>query len=146
VTDERLGGGPASVVVQRRIDWMDTDAAGMFHNTTVWRLMEAAEATLHDRLGIRSQTFGRTPRVRSTVDFSLALAFYDLVAVELTVTAMGRSSATYRFDVRRDGQLAASGEVVTVLLDQPGGRTTPWPEAWRERLLHAGAQRPELVT
>lgn len=137
--------GPASVVVQRRVDWADTDAAGYYHNTTVWRLMEAAEALLHDRLGIRSETFGRTPRVRATVEFRRALYFYDLVDVELAVVALGRTSVTYRFELRLGGEVAAAGEVVTVLIDRAGGRAIPWPDAWRAALAGAGAQRPEIL-
>src|ERR687887_445643 len=54
---------PARVVLRRRIEWMDTDAAGIYHWTTVFRLAEAAEAALHTALGIVDLTFGATPRV-----------------------------------------------------------------------------------
>ena len=54
---------PARVVLRRRIEWMDTDAAGIYHWTTVFRLAEAAEAALHTALGIADFTFGATPRV-----------------------------------------------------------------------------------
>ena len=38
---------PARILLRRRIEWMDTDAAGIYHWTTVFRLAEAAEAALH---------------------------------------------------------------------------------------------------
>jgi acyl-CoA thioester hydrolase len=136
---------PASIIVQRRIEWADTDAAGYYHNATVWRLTEAAEAVLHDRLGIREHTFGRTPRVRSAAGFRAALYFYDLVDVELAVAAVGRTSITYHFAVRRGADLAAEGESVSVLIDRPGGSAVPWPDAWREALTGAGPQRPERI-
>ena len=136
---------PASVVVQRRIDWSDTDASGHYHNATVWRLVEAAEALLHDRLGIRTQTFGRTPRVRTTAEHRAPLYFYDLVDVQLTVAAVGRASLTYRFEVRRGDLVAASGDLVCVLVDRGGGSSTPWPDDWRAALQQAGPQPPERI-
>ena len=60
--DDRLS-DPARVVLKRRIEWMDTDAAGIYHWTTAFRLAEAAEAALHTALGIADFTFGATPRV-----------------------------------------------------------------------------------
>jgi hypothetical protein len=59
--------GHASSTIPRRIEWIDTDARGIYHWVTVVRYVEAAEALLHDRLGIRQRTFGRTPRVHFTV-------------------------------------------------------------------------------
>src|SRR5436309_592020 len=50
--DEGRGGGdgsPASIVVQRRIEWPDTDASGRYHNTAAFRFIEVAETTLLDR-------------------------------------------------------------------------------------------------
>ncbi len=135
----------ASVVLQRRVDWLDTDAAGIYHHSTVWRLVEAAEATLHDRLGIRQETFGRTPRARIGAEFRKALYFYDVVDVWLGVQAVGRTSVTYAFELRVDGEVAVLGELVTVLLDRPRGSLMAWPEPWRELLLHAGPQAPELL-
>lgn len=135
----------ACVAVQRRIDWTDTDAAGIYHHSTVWRLVEAAEAVLHDRLGIRHETFGRTPRVRVSAAFRRPLAFWDLVDVTLTVAAVGRTAATYAFALHCRGELAAEGEIVTVLLDAADGTTVAWPDAWRALLLEAGPQAPERI-
>lgn len=132
-------------MLQRRIDWLDTDAAGIYHHSTLWRLVEAAEATLHDRLGFRSETFGRTPRARIGAEFRRALYFYDMVDVWLGVQAVGRTSVTYAFEVRCGGEVAVLGELVTVLLDRPRGALMAWPQPWRAQLLHAGPQAPELL-
>jgi acyl-CoA thioesterase FadM len=34
---------PARIRIRRRVEWMDTDAAGIYHWSTVIRLTEAAE-------------------------------------------------------------------------------------------------------
>lgn len=136
---------PASVVIQRRIEWIDTDAAGHYHYSTAFRLSEAAEAVLHDRLGIRDETFGRTPRVRVSADLRGTLHFHDLVDTTYEVTRVGRSSVSYGFRIHRGDLLAVEGEVVSVLLDRAEGDLVPWPDHWREQLLSAGPQAPELL-
>lgn len=134
---------PARVTLVRRIEWGDTDAAGVYHWSTVFRLVEAAEAVLHDRLGIREHTFGTTPRVHVTCDFRRELSFFDAVRVELAVAEVGRSSLRYVFTLRREGEEepAAEGEMVAVhVSEQPAGTPEPWPETMREWLTMGGDQ------
>ena len=104
--DERLP-DPARIVLARRIEWIDTDAAGIYHWTTAFRLAEAAEAALHTALGIEEVTFGATPRVAVSASFVRPLRFNDPVDVELAVVAIGRTSLDYRFTISaQDGQAA----------------------------------------
>ena len=65
---------PASIVVQRRIEWSDTDASGNYHNSAAFRLIENAETALLDRLGFLHEIYGRLPRVRISADFVRPLA------------------------------------------------------------------------
>jgi acyl-CoA thioesterase FadM len=137
---------PARIALVRRIEWSDTDAAGVYHWSTVFRLVEAAEARLHDRLGIREYTFGRTPRVHVSCDFHRELAFFDAVRTELAVAEVGRSSVRYAFTLYPEGeeQPAADGEMVAVHVgEQPGGTSEPWPPELRERLLKGGDRERE---
>lgn len=134
---------PARVTLLRRIEWADTDAAGVYHWSTVFRLVEAAEAVLHDRLAIRDHTFGTTPRVHVSCDFRRELAFYDAVRTELAVIEVGTSSVRYAFSLHREGEdePAAEGEMVAVhVTAQPAGTSTPWPPELRERLEAGGDQ------
>jgi acyl-CoA thioesterase FadM len=135
---------PAGIVVQRRVEWPDTDAAGHYHHSTVIRWVEAAEAVLHDRLGLLD-LFGAVPRVRYEVDYLARLWFRDLVDVSLRVQDVGRSSLRYAFEVRRGDEVAARGAMVVVSSDPDVGGTTPWPDDVRATLLGAGEQRPELI-
>ncbi len=141
----RAGGEPASIVVQRRIEWSDTDASGMYHNTAAFRLIEVAETALFERLGFVHEIYGRLPRAHITADFLAPLAFRDLVDASLRITKVGRSSATYHFEVHRAGELCVRATVVTVLLDRAGGTAVPWPDAYRRALLTAGPQAPERL-
>ena len=134
---------PASITLVRRIEWMDTDASGAYHWSTVFRLLEAAEAVLHDRLGIRDHTFGRTPRVHVSCDYRRELAFFDVARTVLTVAEVGRSSVRYAFSVfpGEEAEPAAEGEIVAVhVTGAPGGTADPWPPEIREWLENGGDQ------
>jgi acyl-CoA thioester hydrolase len=133
---------PARMVLRRRIEWMDTDAAGIYHWTTVFRLAEAAEAALHTALGIAAFTFGATPRVAVGATFARPLRFNDPVDVHLEVSALGRSSVAYRLAIATDEGTAAEGTVKSVLVDRATGRATPWPDDVRAKLAGAGLQQP----
>lgn len=129
---------PARVVVRRRIEWMDTDAAGIYHWTTVFRLAEAAEAALHTALGIADFTFGATPRVAVQATFARPLRFNDPVEVALTVRALGRTSVEYGLAIESDAGTAAEGTVKTCLVDRGTGRAVPWPDEIRAAFAGAG--------
>ncbi|MHA6799577.1 acyl-CoA thioesterase [Bounagaea algeriensis] len=123
------------MVIERRIEWMDTDAAGQHHNTVIVRLVEAAEAELHTRLGIVDETFGRTPRVRVEANFRGRLRFNDLVHVQLRIDDIGRSSLRYGFTVHHGDELVADGALVIVSFDTERGVAVAWPAHQRRALL-----------
>jgi len=129
---------PARVVIRRRIEWMDTDAAGIWHWTAAFRLAEAAEAAMHTALGIAGITFGACPRASVSASFSKALRFNDLVDVELAVDSIGRSSLVYRLAIASEGEPVAEGSLTVVFIDRSSGRAEPWPAAIRERLAEGG--------
>lgn len=144
-TGAASAGQGASVVVERRIEWMDTDAAGQHHNTSIMRMVEAAEAVLHTRLGIAKETFGRNPRVRSEMNFRRRLRFNDLVRTALWVAEVGRTSLRYEFTVHSEGDLVADGALVVVSFDPEQERTVEWLEHQRTLLLTAGSQGGEFL-
>ena len=130
---------PARILLRRRIEWIDTDAAGIYHWTTAFRLAEAAEAALHTALGIADRTFGVTPRVGVAAEFKRPLRFNDPVEVELAVDALGRSSVRYSLAITGPEGLAVSGHVTACLIDAASGRATRWPDDLRVRLATGGA-------
>ena len=130
---------PATFMLRRRIEWMDTDAAGIYHYTTVFRLAEAAEAAMHTGLGIADRTFGATPRVSVAMDFKRSLRFNDEIEATLAVSAIGRSSVRYEFTLSDPQGVAAVGRLTACLVDRATGRATPWPDDVR-RLLASGGR------
>jgi 2-aminobenzoate-CoA ligase len=137
--------GPASVLIQRRIEWSDTDASGAYHNTASFRLMEAAETTLAERLGFLQDVYGRHPRVHIEADFLRPLFFRDLVDVTIRVESVGRTSVAYAVEIARDGEPCVRGRMVAVLMDRIGGSPQPWSAEQRNLLGSGGPQAPELL-
>jgi acyl-CoA thioester hydrolase len=132
----------ARVRIARRIEWMDTDAAGIYHWTCVFRLAEAAEATLHTVLGIADRTFGVTPRMAISAEFIRPLRFNDEVEVELAVDDVGRTSLRYRLTIRGPEGEAALATINVCLVDRDSWRPVPWPDDIR-RALETGGELAE---
>ena len=136
--------GPASIVVQRRIEWPDTDASGRWHNTAGFRFIEVAETALLERLGILDDVYGRLPRARIEADFKKLLVFRDVLDLSLSVARVGRTSINYFFELRKKGEVCMEAEVTAGLLDDDGS-PAEWPQEYRDLLTKSGPQSPELL-
>lgn len=123
-----------SVSIRRRVQWMDTDAAGIWHHSVVVRWAEEAEAEMHRRLGIIDETFGVTPRVRTEFDFADSLRFDEVVDVVLTVADLGETSVTYQVEVISGSRVIVSGRMVAVLIDREDGSKRSWPLHMRQAM------------
>jgi len=131
-----------SVLVERRVEWSDTDAAGHYHFSSVLRWAEAAEAVLLRRLGLGG-LFGSIPRVHFEADYLERLWFGDSVGIELRVEKVGTSSLHYGFVVNGPNGPAATGRMSVVHSAATAKGTAPWPEETRRVLSEAGPQAPE---
>jgi 2-aminobenzoate-CoA ligase len=129
---------PASIVVQRRVEWSDTDASGNYHNSLVFRLIEHAETAMLQHLGMLDDIYDRLPRAHVEAEFLRPLVFKDLLDVRVAVATVGRSSIRYEFDINCEGVEAVRGKVVAVLLSKPRGETIEWPDEYRTLLETAG--------
>jgi acyl-CoA thioester hydrolase len=133
-----------SVVVQRRVEWHDTDAAGHHHHGAVLRWVESAESVLLHRRDATA-LYGRIPRVHYEVDYRQRLYYGQVVEIELAVDRVGTKSVRYAFVVRSGDVVAATGNLVMALAarDMPGAVALP-PEI-RRALTTGGRQRPETI-
>jgi YbgC/YbaW family acyl-CoA thioester hydrolase len=146
MSEEASSKGAASIVVQRRIEWSDTDASGAWHNSAAFRFLEVAETALLDRLGILQEVYGRLPRVHVEADFTKALWHRDVVDISLAVAEVGRSSIAYDVEITKDGETCAKARSVAVLLDGAGGAPVRWPAEYRRLLETSGPQAGERLT
>jgi acyl-CoA thioesterase FadM len=136
-------GEAASIRIQRRIEWSDTDASGHWHNVAAFRFIEWAETALLERLGL-VDVYGHLPRVHVSADFLINLDHRDLVDLTLRIVDVGESSLTYAFTIHREEKLCMRATIVTALR-APDGTKRVWPEEYRNLLRSAGPQAPELL-
>lgn len=130
------------VIIERMVEWSDTDASGYIHNSLANRLFEAAEAEFLRGHGILD-LLTHMPRVRVEFTFRSRLAFGDRVRVHVHPSRIGRTSLTWAMRVAGpDGSPAIEGQITVV--HAPGNGAQPWPEAIR--VIWQGACPPENLT
>ncbi|WP_329064121.1 acyl-CoA thioesterase [Amycolatopsis sp. NBC_01480] len=124
---DRADDSPLGAVVERRVEWSDTDASGHHHNTAIIRWTEAAEAELLRRHNLE-RLWGRSPRVRHEINYLGRLWFGQSITIRLRVAALGRTSLTYEFELAGPTGVAATGLVVVAHAAPGDPSSTPWPE------------------
>lgn len=125
---------PVQITVTRPLEWMDTDAAGIWHYSTTIRFVEHAELEMHRQLKVVEVTFGKTPRARVEMDIRSSVRFGDDVTTTLTVTEVGRTSIAYGFTLETSRGVAAEGRIVSVLVG-PDARPIEVPDDVRAALI-----------
>jgi acyl-CoA thioester hydrolase len=128
-------------IFRTRVEWVDTDASGIYHNSTVTRFVEAAEAALVRERGLGSY-FPSAPRVRYEADFLAPLRFGQEATVIVRLARVGTSSMDWEFEVWGEPYedqprvLAARGRYVTVHVGagtaegEEARESRPWPAEW----------------
>ena len=110
---------------RRRVEFGDTDMAGIAHFANFFRYMEAAETDLLHSRGLSvtwtegTERYG-FPRVSVGCDFKRPVRFEDVLDIAVTVEQVGRTSVRYRFDFRHGADEVAVGRITAVYC-----RTTP---------------------
>lgn len=113
----------------RRVEFADTDVAGIMHFANFFRFMESAEHDFYRSLGFSAHTTesGTTvglPRVKATCEYLLPLYFEDEVEIHLLVREVRTRSIAYTFDFRRldQGKVeeVARGELTVVYAESQG--------------------------
>jgi 4-hydroxybenzoyl-CoA thioesterase/acyl-CoA thioester hydrolase len=126
----------------RRVEFCDTDAAGIIHFTALFEYMEQAEHELlrsrdlsvfmNDDAGIISW-----PRVAAKCEFQSAARFEDVLDVEVRILRLGEKSVTYAFRLSLEGADVATGEMTSVccrMTDQAPPQPIAIPAWFREKL------------
>ena len=120
------------LVTRRRVEFRDTDAAGIVHFSAFFFWMESAEHELLRAAGVPVVERHATgvdaswPRVSAACDYVSAVRFGEEIDIAVTVEAIGRTSVTYAFAFSHEGTPVARGRIVAVrCLMHPGRK----PEA-----------------
>jgi 4-hydroxybenzoyl-CoA thioesterase/acyl-CoA thioester hydrolase len=125
----------------RRVQFHETDAAGIVHFSSFFAYMEEAEHEMLRHCGLR--VFQETPegmiswpRVSASCDFRNPVRFEDIVEIEVRVVERSRRSVTYGFLFSHQGKRVAEGRMTAVCcrMTDAGPRATEIPD-WIEQKL-----------
>jgi YbgC/YbaW family acyl-CoA thioester hydrolase len=103
----------------RRVEFADTDMAGIVHFSNFFRFMEAAEVEflrsrgLSVHMGWEGLTFG-FPRVSASCDYLRPARFQEVLTVAVRVENVGTKSVTYGFEFTLDAEVIAVGRITSV--------------------------------
>ncbi|MFT5522238.1 MAG: acyl-CoA thioester hydrolase [Pirellulaceae bacterium] len=108
-----------SYSAMRRVEFRETDAAGICHFSSFFGYMEEAEHALLRDIGLSvvMQDEGRTiswPRVNASCDYIGAALFEDVLQVEVGISRLGQKSVTYQFKFSKDNKVVANGTMTSV--------------------------------
>ena len=104
----------------RRVEFCETDMAGIVHFSNFYRWMEQAEHEFFRSLGltiVNPQADGITfgwPRVSASCRFESPARYEDVLKITLTVQRIGVKSLTYDVRFTIDGRPVANGTMKTV--------------------------------
>jgi YbgC/YbaW family acyl-CoA thioester hydrolase len=135
----------AEFVIQRRVQFAETDLAGVLHFANYYRMMEEVEHAFWRSLGesVMSQDGEGSiswPRVVTSCEYHAPARFEDVLELAFQVVGIGAQSLTFEVEFRREGQCIARGRIKAVCCRMVGGefRSTAIPAPLREKLT-AGA-------
>lgn len=126
-------------VERRRVEWADTDAAGIVHFARFFVFMETAEHRFREALGhpvgegaSNGSSLG-WPRVTATCDYRSPVHFGEALDIHTRVVEKGTSSLTFAFTFRRAGETVAEGRMTSVCCRmEPAIHAVPIPEELAE--------------
>ena len=131
---------------QRRVEFHETDLAGIVHFSNVYRYMETAEHaflrslghSIHEQMG---ETEIGWPRVNATCDFRKPVRYDDVLTIRVSIEEIRNRSVRYgfRFFIDPEGPPVAEGSIaaVCVRFDDTGIHAVPIPEGLRADLVQA---------
>ena len=114
---------PSEFRYRRRVQFADTDLAGVVHFSWIVRYMEEAEHALWREAGLSiapADSSLRYPRVGLSVEFKAPLRFEDEFEVAVRITAISQRSIAYSHELTCGGRVVATG-TMTVACVEPRG-------------------------
>src|SRR5881394_2601000 len=131
--------------LRRRVEFSETDMAGIVHYSNFFRYMESAEHAFFRSLGFSIVTREVDPpvgwpRVHASCDYKAPLRFEDEVEIHLVVTEKKSKSLTYEFRFRKmsgdEGVEVARGALTVVCVRHEGNqmKAATIPEAVAARI------------
>ena len=129
----------------RRVQFHETDTAGIVHFSVFFRYMEEAEHAMWRAAGLSIAPPGAHigfPRVAASFEFFKPLRFEDEFEVRLRITRKSARSLSYSATIEKDGDTAARGTLtVACVAKRPGEplRATEMPADIADRFAVAAS-------
>jgi YbgC/YbaW family acyl-CoA thioester hydrolase len=126
--------------VRRRVQFSETDAAGIVHFSCFFRYFEDAEHALWREAGLSIHPEHSPigwPRVTASCEFHRALKFEQEFDVTVRIRELTTRAITYAGEITRDGEKIATGSwKIACVAKQPDGsmKSTDIPEDIARRL------------
>ena len=112
---------------RRRVEFRDTDAAGIVHFSVFFNYMEEVEHEFLRTVGLsvvmkEGDLSIAWPRVAARCDYQNAVRFEDEVDIEMSVSRLGEKSVTYEFNFSHQGRPVAVGQMTAVCCEMGSER------------------------
>jgi YbgC/YbaW family acyl-CoA thioester hydrolase len=124
--------------LRRRVQFHETDAAGIVHFSCFFRYMEEAEHAMWRDAGLRihpDESDLGWPRIAASFDFRRPLRFEDEFDVVIRVAEMRSRTIRYDCALQKDGETLATGTMtIACVRKQPTMHAVDLPAEIRERL------------
>lgn len=129
----------------RRVQFVETDMAGVLHFSNYYRWMEETEHAFwrsHGHSVIVGNGEISWPRVKTTCEYYAPARFEDEVLLTLQVVKVGQRSVTYEVEFHRDDQRLAKGTTIAACCAMRDGEfsAAPIPQNLRDILQAAATQ------
>jgi YbgC/YbaW family acyl-CoA thioester hydrolase len=108
---------PGTFVYPRRVQFAETDMAGIVHFSWYFRYMEEAEHALWRAAGLTIERAGAGtgwPRVAAAFEYKHALTFEDEFVDLVRIVTVGRRSIRYGHTFVRGDTIVGTGTITTV--------------------------------
>jgi YbgC/YbaW family acyl-CoA thioester hydrolase len=112
--------------ITRRVEFGDTDMAGIMHFSNFFRFMDVAETDFLRTRGLNVSWFADGvkwgfPRVSASCDYQKPAKFQDVLTVAVAVEKVGKKSVSYRFEFSNQrGEALAIGRITAVFCRSTG--------------------------
>jgi len=115
-------------LMRRRVQFAETDMAGVLHFSNYYRLMEEVEHAFWR--SISESVVSRDgqmswPRVATSCKYLAPARFEDELELAFSVTSVGARSVTYEVEFRRDARRIALGKTTAVCCLMAAGSFQP---------------------
>lgn len=108
----------------RRVEFAETDMAGIVHFSMFFHYMEEAEHALWRAAGLTIATPGETigwPRVSASFDYKAPLRFQDEFEVTVEIARVSKRTIDYAFTVILAGRTIGSGSITSACVSKAAG-------------------------